>query len=148
MFVKQIAVAGVALTGITGLMFSQAQDFEKNYVQTSARIKTVTVDCYIKTSRGEIVEKDTNDLAYMDCALAPLVAQKHGYRPKDVHKRAQIEYVYLSPVDDNYYSGAFTRKDDIDEYTPGAEITDFTHKTEPDKSKTPGGNPFLGDKNV
>jgi hypothetical protein len=148
MFGKQIAGAGALFTGVAGVMFFQAKDLEENYVKTSANIKTVAIDCYIEDARGKIVDKETDDLAYMDCALAPLVAQKHGYDAGDIHKRAQIEYIYLSPVDDNYYSGSFTRKNDVEDYAAGGEIQIFTHKTEPDKSKTPAGNVFLGDENV
>lgn len=148
MFGKQIVGAGALFTGIGGMMLYQANDLEKNYVQTSATIKAVSIDCYIQDSRGKIVDKNTDDLAYMDCALAPLVAQKHGYDENNIHKRAQIEYTYLSPIDDNYYGGAFTRKNDVEAYAVGNKIQIFTHKTEPDKSKTPAGNVFLGDSNV
>ncbi len=148
MFGKQIVGMGAIFTGVGGMMFFQAKDLEENYVKTNATIKTVTVDCYIENSRGKIVEKETDDLAYMDCLMVPFVAEKHGYRESDIHKRAQIEYVYLSPIDDNYYYGDFTRKNNVDGYTVGAAIQVFTHKTEPDKSKTPGGNLFLGDENV
>ena len=148
MFRLRMAGLGVILVGVAGIMFFQARDLKENYVKTSATIKAVTVDCYIENAHGKIVEKDSNHLAYMDCAMAPIVAQQNGYKNNDIHKRAQIDYVYLSPVDDNYYKGSFTRKNDVDEYAVGAEIQIFSHKTEPEKSKTPGGNLFLGDANV
>ncbi|MEZ5920698.1 MAG: hypothetical protein R3C60_05040 [Parvularculaceae bacterium] len=148
MFERQIAIFGGLGALIGGTMFVQADDLKKNYTQVDATIKEVKVDCYLRDARRKLVEKDTKELAYMDCALAPFAAKKFGYGEKNIHQRAKISYSFLSPVDRNFYKGEFTRSGDVDKYVKGSTIRVYAHKSEPDKSKTPGGNVFLGDGNV
>ena len=148
MFQKQIAMIGGFGVLIGATMVVQADDLKKNYVKVDATIKEVTVDCYVQNGRSKIVEKNSDELAYMDCAMAPLAAERWGYKESDIHKRAKVTYSYLSPVDRNFYRGEFVRKDDVEAYKKGASISIFAHKEEASKSKTPAGNVFLGDDNV
>ena len=148
MVARQLTIVGGLGVLVVGTMAFQANDLEKNYLKVDATIKEVKIDCYVENARSKIVEKETDDIAYMDCALAPFAAEKYGYRESDIHKRAQVVYQYKSPVDRNFYRGEFTRKDDVEAYAKGATINIFAHKEDPSKSKTPSGNLFLGDENV
>ena len=148
MVAKQLTLAGGLGVLVIGSMFSQAKDLNENYTRIDAKIKTVSVDCHIENSTGKVVEKGKKSIAHMDCGLAPFVARQNGFTDKDIKQRAQVTYLFRSPVDGNYYTGDFTRSGDISKYTSGAEIEIYAHKENPEKSKTPSGNIFLADKNV
>lgn len=148
MFQRQIAIIAGAGVLIGTTMVVQADDLKKNYVKVDATIKEGVIDCYVKNSRAKIVETDSDEIAYMDCAVAPLAAERWGYSKSDIHQRARVTYSYLSPVDKNFYRGEFVRTDDIEVYAKGVAISIFAHKEEAAKSKTPHGNVFLGDDNV
>ncbi|MEZ5922532.1 MAG: hypothetical protein R3C60_14455 [Parvularculaceae bacterium] len=148
MFERQVAIFGGLGALIGGTMFVQADDIKKNYTQVDATIKEVKIDCYLRDGRRKIVEKDTHDLAYMDCTMAPFAAKKFGYSENNIHQRATVAYSFLSPADGNFYKGEFTRSGDVEKYVEGATISVYAHKTEPGKSKTPNDNVFLGKGNV
>ena len=71
---KILLLGGVFLAGV-GVMFYQAVDIKANYTKVNAQITSVEVDCYVQNGKRKIVEKKTDDLAYMDCALAPIAAE-------------------------------------------------------------------------
>jgi len=126
-------------------MFSQARDLKANYTLVEAEITDVAVQCYIERSKKKVVQKDTNDLAYMDCSVAPLVAEQHGFDDADIKQRASVTYSYRSPVDDEVYSGTYARKGEVEALVPGKTIHVHAHKVEPDKSRTSNGNLFIDD---
>jgi hypothetical protein len=142
------AVLAVAMIAGTGAMYVQANDIKKNYTLVDARITSVSVDCFIKAGKESIVEKETNDLAYMDCAMAPTVASMHGFKESDIKKRAKVTYQYRSPADQAVHTGSYTRERDVDDLVAGEAIQVYAHNTEPDDSRTTKGNLFISDTGV
>lgn len=137
-------IGGVAFAG-GALMFSQARDLKANYTLVEARITNVAVQCYIERRKKKVVEKDTDELAYMDCAIAPLVATEHGFDDSDIKQRANVTYSYQSPVDEKVYSGTYSRSGNVDTLVVGKTIQVHAHKMEADKSRTSKGNLFIDD---
>lgn len=136
----------VGLVG-AGAMYSQSSDLSSNYQPTQAVITATTVDCFIKNSDGEIENTTTGDLAYMDCATAPLVAVRFDYEADDIKQRVKAVYRYRSPIDGNEYEGEFTREGYLkaEKLPVGKTVPVFASKTSPDKSRTSSGNPFVDD---
>ncbi|MEM7637019.1 MAG: hypothetical protein AAF299_20850 [Pseudomonadota bacterium] len=139
-----MVVGGIFAT-ITVYSLHTADDLNKNYILVDGSITQVTTDCFIKKRRGEIVDKKTNQLAYMDCRIAPLVAAKHDYSKSDIKKRAKISYRYTSPVDKRMYDGSFERKGRLadDAFVPGRKIQVHAHKSKPAESRFNTSNPFV-----
>lgn len=133
-------MAGAVVVSGVGILIHDRFDLSANYTQVKAQITTVEVDCFIKNRRGKIVDKRTNELAYMSCEIAPIAAHRHGYNKHDIKKRAKVTYDYISPVDDNYYSGEFTRTGNVDVYVTGKEIPVYAHRENPKDSRTGIGN--------
>ncbi len=135
--------AGGALLFFGGLMLGDANNLKKNYTLVDARITSVEIDCYVKKRKKKLVEKGTGKLAYMDCEIAPLAAERFGYDDNDIHRRATITYRYRSPVDNKRYKGTYTRESNIDGYRKGRIIRVHAHTSEPGKSRTTAGNLFI-----
>lgn len=143
-----VAIGGVMLAG-TGLMYQQSLDLKANYTLVDARITAVSTDCFIKSGRTQIVEKDTEKLAYMDCRLAPAIAVANGLGENDVRKRAMITYRYTSPVDRRPYTGTYTREGSgVEGLVKGKTIRVHAHNTEPAESRTTKANLFIEDSGV
>ena len=124
-----LALAGVGFYGYTEL------DKSMNYVETEAYISELSVDCFIKDSNSEVVEKATNKLAYMDCELAPLVAPMHDHDVSDIQRRYQMEYVYVSPVDGKRHTKSVTRTSHQEgKFKKDMNIMILAHKEQADKS--------------
>jgi hypothetical protein len=109
-------------------------DKRLNYVQTDATVTSAKIDCYVKSSKKELVEKTTNKRAYMDCDMAPYAAKEFGYSESDISKRTKLTFKFKSPVDGSQQKG-----DHTDEYSGnykvGQKIQIYAHKSEPAKSR-------------
>lgn len=134
----KLAVFGVMAVVGAGAIALDRHDLSTNYTQVKAEITSVEVDCFVKNGRRRLVDKRTDELAYMNCDFASFAAQQHGYKNKDITKRAKVKYDYVSPVDGDYYSGEFTRTGNVDGYAAGREISVYAHKKKPEKSRMKG----------
>lgn len=124
-----MALAGLGFYGFTEL------DKSMNYIETDAYIAQVTVDCFIKDSNSEVVEKATNKLAYMDCGIAPMVAPMHDHDASDIQRRYKMEYVYVSPVDGKRHTKTITKTSHQEgKFKKDMDIKILAHKEEADKS--------------
>lgn len=110
-------------------------DKSLNYVETDAKITAAEFDCYIENSSGRIVEKKTDNLAFMSCDIAPIIAAQHGYKDSDISQRVKMEYSYYSPVDGSVQYGKHETKYNASKYQKGAVIKIFAHKEEPGKTR-------------
>ncbi len=109
--------AGLCAIGLIGLAYVYSQvDRMMNYTQAEAFLTTVKYDCFIKSRKEKIVKKDTNAMAYMDCAEAAQVAEHFGHKKSDIKKRATLAFNYTSPVDHMTHHGEHT-KEDVDPQT-------------------------------
>ena len=132
MSLKTYGIIGVIAAGAYGI--SEA-DKSMNYIETSAIVNEVKVDCYVKSSKGKLEVKATGDLAYMDCDIAPLIAEAKGMSKKDVKKRAVVTFRYRSPVDNTRQTGEHTISNYKGNYDPGREFKIFAHKENPEKTR-------------
>lgn len=139
-----LAVVVIGIAGV-GLMMAQAYDLKTNYMLVDAKIMSVETECFIKSGKEKIVTKDTDELAYMDCDLAPIVAKQHGFKESAIKKRVKVSYDYRSPVDGRVYSGDFMRTGKVDGVRKGKMIQVHAHKTDPEDSRTTRSNMFLQD---
>lgn len=131
----QLKMYGVLILGGLGFYGYTELDKSMNYVETDAYVSQVSVDCFIKDSNSEVVEKATNKLAYMDCEIAPLVAPMHGHDKSDIQRRYKMEYVYVSPVDGKRHKKSVTRTShQEDKYKKDMNIMVLAHKEEAGKS--------------
>lgn len=115
-----------AVATISGVSFA---DRAMNYVETPAVVTAAEVDCYVKASKSELIDKTTNELAYMDCDLAPLAAQMHGFKEADIKKRTKLKFKYVSVADGSKQVGTYEDKGRT--YKVGQKIQVYSHKTEP-----------------
>ncbi len=145
---KATVFGGVGAALLVFTLFD-ANDLETNYTVVEASITEVKVDCFIKKRRRKIIDKRTNEMAYMDCKIAPLVAARHDYSEHNIHKRATFKYRYRSPADKGMHDGSFERtgKLMLDSLKPGTSIRIYAHNTNPEESRKHS-NPFVEDKGV
>jgi len=139
-----LAVVVIGVAGV-GLMLAQAYDLKTNYTLVDAKIMSVVTECSIKAGKEKIVKKDTDELAYMDCSLAPIVAKQHGFKKSAISKRIKVTYDYRSPVDGRVYSGDFMRTGKVDGIREGKMIQVHAHKTDPQASRSTRSNLFFQD---
>ncbi|WP_269582375.1 hypothetical protein [Roseibium sp. Sym1] len=125
-----IGVAAILIAG-AGYLMAQAYQLKKNYTLVKAEIMSVVTECFIEAGRERVVRNGTDELAYMDCRLAPLVAKQRGFRAGSVQKRNKVTYVYRSPADGRFYSGEYTRAGDLVGIEKGRKIQVHAHKTDP-----------------
>lgn len=115
-----------AVATISGVSFA---DREMNYAETPAVVTAAEVDCYVRARKRELIDKTTNELAYMDCDLAPIAAKMHGFSEADVSKRTKLKFRYVSVADGSKQVGEYEDKGRT--YKVGQKITVYSHKTEP-----------------
>jgi hypothetical protein len=143
----------VVLGGIFGLvgvtMAYQSIDSKINYSLVRATILTADQDCYIQNSnRDRVVDRSTEELAYVACHDAPAIATAQGFEPDDVHRRVRFEYQFMSPVDNQLYRGNYERNDPSPRLTVGSQIEVYAHSEQADLSRTNAANWFLDDTGV
>ncbi len=107
-----------------------------NYSDGKANIARVTTDCFIKGDRRELDEKKNNQIAYMDCGMAPAAATQFGFSPSDIHQRNKVELRYISPVDKSSQVAEFTTTDaKPGKYIAGADMDIKLHTADPKSYK-------------
>ena len=114
---------------------SQA-DKAANYTKSEAQITAATFDCYVEHGNRHLIERDTEDRAYIDCSLAPMAAVMNDFKPEHVKTRMKATYQYVSAIDGETYQKSFTKSDiDQADYQVGSTIEVYLHKTKPEKSR-------------
>lgn len=120
--------------GAVGTLYGVSMaDRTMNYIPTEATVVTADVDCYVKNSSGQLVDKTTEKRAYMDCEFAPLAAEMHGYSKSDIHKRTKFTYSFVSPVDGSKQKGQ--HETEYAQYDVGQKFTIYAHKEEAGRSR-------------
>ena len=67
-------------------------DRAMNYTKQNGVITSATVDCYLKSSDSEVVQRGNDKRAYMSCDSAPAAARKYSMAETDIKKRTKITY--------------------------------------------------------
>jgi hypothetical protein len=137
----KIMGAMAALVGIGVLAIVIQVDRATNYTKVNGQITDLATDCYVKSGKTRIAEKDGGGLAYMDCDLAPLAAVRFNMSEKDVKKRTKITYSYNSPLDNKSYTDSYTDEPSFQEFKVGEVYTVLASKKKPDLSKWDYGKP-------
>lgn len=106
-----------------------------NYTEVQGTVKKAEIDCFVKSGKRSLVEKETDNLAYMDCDMAPLIAVQFGYDESDVKQRAKFTYQYTSPVDGSLQEDKAERDGSVGMYQKGSSLTVYAHNDEPTKSR-------------
>ncbi len=125
----QLFVIGAIAVGVG---VSQA-DKTMNYIEVEAVVTKSIVDCYVKSGNDFIAKKGTDDMAYMNCEMAPYAAEQFGFKKEAIQKRSQYEFAYVSPVDGSKQKGA--DNNEHAEIKSGQKIKIYAHKKEPGKSR-------------
>jgi len=136
----KLYVFGGFLTIVAVAFVYNSYDLKANYSPVEGTIISVATDCYVKSGRKKIVDKQTNKISYMNCRYAPMAAQQFGFKENDIRKRATVKYSYISPIDGNYYEGEFTRTGKVEAYVKGRKLSVFAHNEKPENSRTASGN--------
>lgn len=111
-------------------------DREMNYVDAEAVVNSVSYECTVEKGRKFVAHKDVKKKkAYMNCAMAILVAPEFDYKPSDVKYHATVEYSWTSPSDGVVQTVSCTKTvGNIKAYEEGQAILVGAHKTKPKKS--------------
>ncbi len=130
---KIYGILGVLAAGAYGV---SETDKSLNYIETDAKITKLTTECTVQKRKSKLVNKETGDLAYMDCKLAKLVAPIKGYSVSDVRYHHKIEYKYKSPVDNEWHNdkGSKTAYSE-GKYKKGQSFKVLAHKTDANKTR-------------
>ena len=132
----QIKSLLLVVGGIAVFAAVSETDKRMNYVETDAVVTSATYDCFVRNGKKRLVEKKTDELAYMDCDVAPYAAQEFGYEKSDVHKRISMVYRYNSPVDGSRQLGEYKGTGAAEvAYKKGTHFTVYAHKEDPAKSR-------------
>jgi len=127
--------------GVLGVVFLGAYasiqvNNSLHYVEVEAEVVESKIDCFVKSGKSKLVKNDTTEMAYMDCDLAPIAAERFGYDQDDIKQRVQFTYEYYSPVDDSVQQNEATKTSSVEMYAEGAVIKVLAHKEKPSKSKS------------
>ena len=126
---------GLGALLLVGAGVSQA-DKKMNYTPTEAVVTSAVVDCYVESGNEKLVHKDTEELAYIDCDMAPYAAVMNDFDADDVHYRVKFDFAYNSPVDGSRQTGSHTKRGKTaDAYKRGHRFTIHAHKEEPSKNR-------------
>jgi hypothetical protein len=128
---------GLGMIGLAGVFYVGDQiNLHANYTKVEGKIVSVEADCYIQAGRSKLVEKDSGTKAYMDCNEAKLAAEAFGYKPRDIHRRVKITYVYQSPVDKSQHKGKAEREN-VGEaaYQIGTTVSVYAHDEKAESSR-------------
>lgn len=133
----QFKVYGLMALAFGGFVSADMYDRETNYTKVEARIADLEIDCSVEARKSKLTKKDTGELAYMPCEMAPVAAAMHGFASSDIRKRARIEYSYVSPVDGNTYSRKYTDSNfnEGGQVAVGATVEVYAHTSEPKKAR-------------
>ena len=131
----QLKLYGLVGAGLVGFYTISMTDRGMNYVETEARVIDSKVDCFVKAYKSKLIEKSTGKMAYMDCKLAPIAAEMHGYSKSDIRQRVQFTYEYVSPVDGSRQRDKHTAESNVERYGKGKTFTVYAHKEDPAKSR-------------
>jgi hypothetical protein len=123
---------GVLAAGIGVVYTVSMVNRAVNYTETPAKVKSVTVDCYVEDGDSKIVKKGSKDRAYMDCAMAPIAAAQFGYKDRHIKKRQTVTFTYSSPVDKAAHDGKHEVNDSDTIYKPGQTIEIYAHTSSAD----------------
>ena len=126
-FVGLLAVGAGALYAVSMV------DRGMNYDMVDTKVTSAIVDCYVKARKSELVEKDSNKTAYMDCSMAPFAAEKFGYDKSDIKKRVKLTFKFKSPVDGSWQAGEHEVNDATSDYKNGQSIQIYGHKNDAKK---------------
>ena len=137
-------IGGVAFAG-GALVYNQSTELRGNYTLVDAKITDVKLECFIERHERKVIRKESPELAYMDCTVAPLVARQHGFDDTDIKRRATVTYRYRSPVDDDLYSGPYAVSGVVETLVPGKTIRVHAHRVQPGQSRTGKGNLLVDD---
>lgn len=126
----------LGVLGIGGMVAMDQANLRNNYEKIDGVIKTAVVDCFVKEGKSKIVTKKDDRLAYMDCELAPVAAEAHGFSKSAIKQRVSFVYNYKSPVDGKTYEGRETEeKIDAKKFKVGSMVKIYAHKEEAAKSR-------------
>ena len=127
------AIGAFAVFGAVIFGFDR-HDLSTNYTPANARITKASTDCYVEKRKSKLVDRETGELAYMDCDLAPIAAEMHGYSDHHIKRRTEVRFVYVSPVDGKRHEGEWTdRNAEVDEYRRGGTLPMHAHNEKADK---------------
>ena len=139
---------GGAVILLAGLSLYNSLELSMQYEPVQAEVDSVEKDCFIAGYRKKIVHTDTNELAYMECDLAPIVASQHGMSKSNIKVRYRIEYTYQYPANGAWYDGKYTDKvsyvaveeEGEDPWYEGKVFKVYVHKKNPEKSRVVKGD--------
>ena len=133
MGMKTYGIIGVLAAGAYGL---SETDKSLNYVETTAKITKLSTECTVEKRKSKLVEKDTGDLAYMECDLAKVIAPIKGYSVSDIKYHHTMEYRYLSPADNNWHKDKGTKTSYSEgKFINGQKFQILAHKTKANKTR-------------
>lgn len=127
--------AGMIVAGTVAYGASEA-DKKMHYVETDAVVKTAKIECYVEQGKNFVADKKTNQMAYMNCDLAPYAAEQFSFSKSDIHHRNTMTYSFKSPVDGKTYVDNYeTTSEPLASLTSGKHFKMYAHKTEASKSR-------------
>jgi hypothetical protein len=136
---KAMSAQGYGMLAVIGGIATYAgvhfSDRAINYAQTDARVAVAKTDCYVKSSSYKIEDKNTGDLLYVSCNVAPELASHFGMQRSDIKKRVAVKYIFKSPVDGSEQSGEFEDSNATSDYSVGSIIKIYAHTTDPATSE-------------
>lgn len=132
----QLKSIGVVAAAVGVFAVVDQTDKRLNYTPVPAEITELKIDCRLENDDKKLVDKETDEIAYMDCSFAHVAAVKYDYKENDIKKRATITYAFTSPVDNQVYEAEYVDKyfDDGD-YALNAQVEVFAHKKTANKSR-------------
>lgn len=98
-------IGGVMLFVVVGMGLTE-WNHNVNYVPANASITEVSSSCYLKKVDRGVLTKTTTTTDSIDCNEAERLAASHPeYQGMDVKGTIEVEYDYISPVDNKRHHG-------------------------------------------
>lgn len=127
-------VAGLVVVGVGGEVLYDNFDRATNYTKVSGVVEKIDDICTVESSKGKLVDRETEELKYFDCEIAAVIAPMRGFSKHNINKHQNVIFSYVSPIDSSKYSGSRVIKFyDNEEYEVGKETAVYASNTEPSK---------------
>ncbi len=133
-YVNRLMMLGVAAVGVGGFYLYDQYNKKTNFVPVQARITNVSEICYMEKKSGRTTE--TSDA--LACDIAQHAVKSHPkWQGFNVKYKINVDYDYVSPVDQKTHSGKRT----LSAYPNGRKLARGeifnvrASKTDPNKSR-------------
>lgn len=134
MDIGKLAIPGF-LAVIIGVPVVMLNHVDAAYTKVSATVQSMEKDCFVKIARTSLIDKETGEMAFLDCDEAEIIAPLKGLSKSAVRPRYRVTVSYVSPADSTSREAKFAFTSGREKkYAVGKTLTIRAHNKDPLKA--------------